>query len=130
MFPDRQPFWRLDVMRSLLIPPTGAEIPLSAQRCIVLEMLMAEPGRIVPRSHILAALGHCDDEYGNHRLETLISRLRTDVRKSGPDAQLPIHARHNLGYAFHEEATIVSPEAKSRQAERPLAGTRTGQCFT
>jgi len=92
--------WQLDAKRSVLLTPRGIEVPLSAQKCTFLKLLFANPGDTVPRSEIYAVLGHADDEYARQRVETMITRLRSDVRSSDPESELPVRARHNLGYAF------------------------------
>ena len=98
--PAKQAAWQLDAKRSVLLTPRGIEVPLSAQKCAFLKLLFTTPGDTVPRSEIYAALGHADDEYARQRVETMITRLRSDVRSSDPESELPVRARHNLGYAF------------------------------
>lgn len=98
--PAEKAAWQLDAKRSVLLTPRGIEVPLSAQKCAFLKLLFARPGETVPRSEIYAELGHADDEYARQRVETMITRLRSDVRTSDPESELPVRARHNLGYAL------------------------------
>jgi DNA-binding response OmpR family regulator len=101
--PASKPGWYFDGVRSLLITPRNIAVPLSSQQAIVLELLTRKHGEAVPRSELLIALGHTDDEYADQRLETLLSRLRLKVRKADPESQLPVRSRQGIGYAFLDE---------------------------
>ena len=92
--------WRFDPLHSVLMTPSNISINLTAQECIVIKLLFAAPGETVSRSEIFSALGHPDDEYGRKRLETLLSRLRSKAHSLDPGSELPIRARHSMGYAF------------------------------
>lgn len=96
----RKPGWKLDAKRSILCTPNNIEVPLSAQKCILLNLLFDSPGEIIPRTTIYAAIGYPDDEYARQKLETMLTRLRNDVRGADPESELPVRARHNMGYAF------------------------------
>jgi DNA-binding response OmpR family regulator len=97
---ETQTGWGVDQLASILITPGGVKIPLSAQEFIFINMLMAKPGENISRRIIFTALNQPDDLYADKRLETMISRLRSKVRSADPGAELPVRARHNLGYAF------------------------------
>jgi DNA-binding response OmpR family regulator len=96
-------YWRFDPRTSTLTTPLGIDIPLTAHECILIRELLAEPGENVPRSEIFKALRQPDDLYADKRLETMISRLRSKVRMADAGSELPVRARHNLGYAFLAE---------------------------
>jgi DNA-binding response OmpR family regulator len=98
--PPSKPGWYFDGNRSLLISPHNVAIPLTSQQAIVLGLLTKHHGDSVPRSDLLAALGHSDDEHGNQRLETMLSRLRAKVRTADPDSEIPLRSRQSSGYAF------------------------------
>jgi len=101
--PPGQPgnaFWRFNPRHSVLMTPGEISINLSARESIVMRLLLAVPGATVSRSGIFSALGDPDDEYADKRLETLLSRLRSKVHTLDPEAELPIRARHCMGYAF------------------------------
>lgn len=95
--------WRFTSLTSTLFTPSGIQVRLTAQECIVMQRLMQVPGTIIPRSEIFGALGQKDDIYADKRLEAMISRLRSKVRAMDPCNELPVRARHNLGYAFLSE---------------------------
>lgn len=92
--------WHFDPQLSALQTPRGINVNLTARESIVMQLLLAVPGKTVRRSDIILALGHPDDEYGGKRVETLLSRLRAKTRHLDPEADLPIRARHGMGYAF------------------------------
>ena len=95
--------WNFSVQSSSLQTPSGVVIPLTAQECILLELLFAHLGTNVSRQQIFKALGQPDDISSNARVEVLISRLRAKVQKADTAVTLPLRARHNLGYVFLAE---------------------------
>jgi two-component system OmpR family response regulator len=74
----------------------GERIPLTRRECAILEALMREPGRVVPRERILA---HAWPDGADHRsnvLEVLIRRIREKVdRPCGTDS---VQTVRGLGY--------------------------------
>jgi len=90
--------WSFSAESSSLLTPNNICVALTAQECILLELLFAHLGKNVSRQQIFKALGQPDDISSNARVEVLISRLRAKVLKSDPTASLPLRARHNLGY--------------------------------
>ncbi len=100
MFGTPSRAWLFNSRISRLCTPTGTEIPLTAQECIVVRKLLETPGENVSRKDLFTALDQSDDHYADKRLEALVSRLRSKVRRCDADYELPVRARHNLGYAF------------------------------
>ena len=98
-----EPAWRFSALTSTLQTPTGNIIPLTAQECILMQRLLAAPGSNVSRRDIFTALNQPDDLYADKRLEALVSRLRNKVKAADAGCELPVRARHNLGYAFLAE---------------------------
>ena len=97
----RQPgHWHFNVVTSTLTNPNNRSARLTAQECNLLRSLVRSPGRNVSRQEIFQALRQPDDQYGDKRLEALVSRLRRKMKSVDPDVELPIRARHNQGYAF------------------------------
>lgn len=90
--------WKFHPESSSLQTPNGVAITLTAQECILLELLFAHLGKNVSRQQIFSALGQPDDISSNARIEVLISRLRAKVQKADPAVTLPLRARHNIGY--------------------------------
>lgn len=90
--------WR--IQSSALHAPGGAEVPLTHNEHLFLARLAAESGQAVPRDHLMEALGYAPDPSGAHRLDTLVSRLRSKVRRVAPGHELPVKPRHGCGYVL------------------------------
>lgn len=101
--------WRFNAKTSRLFTPKDIDIPLTAQELCFLRKLLETPGENVLRRDIFEALGQPNDHYADRRLETMVSRLRSKVRKADADHELPVHSRHNLGYAFLAEIECDQP---------------------
>jgi DNA-binding response OmpR family regulator len=110
--------WRLDALRSCLLTPTGATVPLTDNELRFLTPLLQQPGAVVDRDLLSKALDQIPDIYAMRRMETMLSRLRSKVQKVSPDEPLPVRARHGRGYAFLSEAENppVEPEPPARSA--------------
>jgi len=98
--------WRLDVIKSALVTPSGIEIQLTDNELRFLSPLLAHPGEVLDREFLLKALGHHSDIYGMRRMETLLSRLRAKVHRHSSGEILPVRARHSRGYAFLSEGNL------------------------
>ena len=95
--------WRLHKRKAELETPMGLTVGLTLHEVILLDQLMARPGFTFERQRLCDALDWPPDDRVDHRLETLISRLRKKVGAASPEDPLPIKARHGLGYAFLTE---------------------------
>jgi DNA-binding response OmpR family regulator len=98
--------WRFNPKTSKLFTPLQVEVPLTAHELSFLRKLIETPGENVLRKDIFLALGQPNDHYADRRLETMVSRLRSKVRKADPANELPVQSRHNLGYAFLAEIDL------------------------
>jgi DNA-binding response OmpR family regulator len=102
--PWKPMLWRFNAITSMLSTPNGFDMLLTAQECILMKTLLEIPGRNIARRDIFLALNQPDDLYADKRLEAMISRLRSKLKACDPSQELPVRARHNLGYAFLAEA--------------------------
>jgi DNA-binding response OmpR family regulator len=76
----------------------GREVLLTAREYSILEVLLRNRGRAVPRSTILLTVWGQEDERASASLEVLIARLR---RKLAPEGgQGPIRTHRGFGYAI------------------------------
>ncbi len=96
--------WRLVAEKSMLVAPNHQCVALTHNELQFLSVVFAEAGAPVSRERIAEALGHPPDHYGQRRVDTLISRLRQKVKEEARGLDLPIKARHNLGYVLLREA--------------------------
>lgn len=92
--------WRFVESASTLYTPNGSALLLTSHESLLLQLLLAIPGRTASYQEIHAALGQPNDRFGKARLEVLITRLRAKVSTIDPAATLPIKARRNIGYVF------------------------------
>lgn len=99
------PSWILELGPRRLLPPGCSAIALSQQDAIVLQVLMAEPERIVSRQQIVQSLGEDFLDYDQRRLDTQISRLRRKTEQA-TGLSLPINTARNAGYRFFASAAV------------------------
>ena len=99
--------WRLAKGRAVLETPDGVAVALTGPELQLLDRLLASPGVTVERADLLLALGWPQDDKADHRLATVISRLRTKVVAATPAFTLPLRARHGTGYVFAVEADPI-----------------------
>ncbi|BDU74220.1 response regulator transcription factor [Mesoterricola silvestris] len=92
--------WRLEPHASRLQSPAGAAVDLTDLELRFLTPLLERPGEVVEREHLFLALDQHPDIYASRRMETMVSRLRSKVRRLCPGEQLPVKARNGRGYAF------------------------------
>jgi DNA-binding response OmpR family regulator len=103
------PQWRLDLVRSRLIAPSGAEVGLTDSEFRFLCPLLERPGMVIDRDPLCQLLHQSTDIYAMRRMETMLSRLRAKVLRECPGEPLPVRARHGRGYAFLGEAESARP---------------------
>lgn len=90
---------RLDRDRRELVDADGSEIALTNAEYRLLEYLVLNPGRVIPRPELMAELGADLSHYGDRTIDVLILRLR---RKIEPVPSKPVHlqTRRGQGYFF------------------------------
>ena len=82
--------------RSLALWRGGVRVDLTPRECAVLELLLREHGRIVPRNHILEQAWPDGVDHRSNVLEVLIKRIREKVdRPFGADS---IETIRGVGY--------------------------------
>lgn len=99
--------WALDLGRRQLIAPNGVSVILNDAECQLLNLLFNSADRFARKGELLAGLATEDaEEYAPHRLEALVSRLRTKV-SNRCGLKLPLLASYGKGYAFGEPGRLV-----------------------
>lgn len=92
--------WQLDLgILSRLTAPNGARKHLSNNERILLGTLAQNPAKACSHAVLAAALGLHPDEFDKHRLEVIVSRLRSSVERS-TGLELPLKAIRGVGYSL------------------------------
>ena len=80
----------------------GREVPVTTREFDILEALVRQKGRVVPRRSLLLAIWGSEDEAAAGSLEVLIARLRRKLADAGaPEA---IRTLRGVGYALRTDA--------------------------
>ncbi|MGQ0621086.1 MAG: helix-turn-helix domain-containing protein [Panacagrimonas sp.] len=111
--------WRFDPVRWTLTTPSGYDMQLSMAECVVIDQLLGRAGLATSREHLRAALDRHHIRLYSRNLDSLISRLRRKVERTGRE-KLPIQAARNIGYVFtgRSETTAKPQAAESITAQR------------
>ena len=107
----------LDLARGALLGPDGAEVPLRPKSLALLRLLVENPGRVVDRDTIMAAVWP-DVVVGDKS----ITQCVRDIRKAlGDEAQQLLKTVPKRGYLLAAEVTPVESTAPAPRVERRLA---------
>lgn len=91
--------WRLDADGWCLLSPSGAVVALTKSERSLFACLSASPGKLVTREALIAALTSNVFDFDNHRLDSMIHRLRRKVADACGEP-LPLSAVHGEGYVL------------------------------
>jgi DNA-binding response OmpR family regulator len=89
---------------NLSLQIAGAAVDVSRREIAVLEALLRNQGRLLPRARLEQAVYSFDDEVTPNALEATISRLRRKLEAHGADVS--ITAMRGLGYAMTPRETV------------------------
>ena len=107
----------LDLARGALLGPDGAEVPLRPKSLALLRLLVENPGRVVDRDAIMAAVWP-DVVVGDES----ITQCVRDIRKAlGDEAQQLLKTVPKRGYLLAAEVTPAETTAPTPRVERRLA---------
>lgn len=90
---------RLDQTRRELLGPDGTEIPLTNAEYRLLDYLLRNPDRVIPRTELLHELGNDLSQYMDRTIDVLILRLRRKI-ESVPSKPVHLQTRRGQGYVF------------------------------
>ncbi|MFP2769894.1 response regulator transcription factor [Oceanisphaera sp. KMM 10153] len=96
----------LSIERQSLISPNAGDIPLTPQEYTVFRVMALQPLYPVSKSKLISSLGYQEYEYDNHRLETLMYRLRRKLKNI--ESELSIKAVYGKGYYINYPVQIIS----------------------
>lgn len=96
--------WKLNRDRVKLIAPNGQTVQLTLVELQLLTVLAVREGQVCKPAELAHGMGLLDDEWSQHRLEVIVSRLRSKVlREAGLPA--PVRTVRGMGYAWRAEAS-------------------------
>lgn len=115
--PQAAGHWRLDEQSMQLLSPNETPARLSMAELQVVRTLLGRPGTPCTHAEIAAALGLLPEEWDRHRVEVVVSRLRSKVERETGHA-IPIRSVRGVGYAMAQD---------ERLTPRPVGQLRTGR---
>lgn len=95
---NEQADWSLEARN--LVSPAGHKLLLSPQEAVLVDMLLRHRNSVCSKERLHDHLFGYDSETDPHRVDVIVSRLRTKARKQG--VELPIRALFGKGLAFLE----------------------------
>ena len=98
--------WRLDDQSMELMGPGHACVRLSMTEFQVARCLLNKAGLACSHAEIAAAMGLMPDEWDRHRVEVVVSRLRTKVERD-TGRSFPIRSVRGVGYAMAQEERLT-----------------------
>lgn len=101
--PRQQPCWTLNSDGWMLHAPNGHAVALTAAERDLVQFLSAAPAKVFTREQIIRGMGHKSEYYLDHRLNMVVSRLRSKVR-SQTGITLPLHTVRHRGLMWHPPA--------------------------
>ena len=90
---------RLDRENRELIGADGTEIALTNAEYRLLDYFLLHPGRVIPRTELLAELGSDISQYVDRTIDVLILRLRRKI-ETVPSKPVHLQTRRGQGYIF------------------------------
>ncbi|OAX54179.1 response regulator transcription factor [Xanthomonas graminis] len=91
--------WQLSEDGWCLLAPSGAAAALTASERRLCRRLLEQPGLLVAREALIAALTDRVYDFDAHRLDSMVHRLRSKAQRRCGVA-LPLAAVHGKGYIF------------------------------
>lgn len=95
--------WKFDPLDWKLHAPNGRSLRLGLSERLIVEHLLAQPGKVVPREDLIGTIAESTYDFDPHRLEMLIHRLRRKVKEM-LHLPLPLHTVRGKGYTMLLEA--------------------------
>lgn len=100
--PKELALWKLNRDRAKIIAPNGQTVQLTLVELQLLTILASRDGQACKPAELGRGMGLMDDEWSQHRLEVIVSRLRNKVlRETGLPA--PVRTVRGMGYAWRAD---------------------------
>lgn len=91
--------WQMEADSSFVMATNGVRVRLSVNEAQLLRLLLKQPGAICSHVELGMALGLTADEIDKHRIEVILSRLRSKAARSA-GVPLPIFSERGVGYSL------------------------------
>jgi DNA-binding response OmpR family regulator len=98
--------WTFDPAQWLLQAPNGNAVRLNSSEMRVIQRLVESAGTAVAREELRIELGHGHGGSGNQKLDALISRLRSKIRRRTA-SPAPVQTLHGRGYLFSAPVRVT-----------------------
>jgi DNA-binding response OmpR family regulator len=103
----KEQFWQLLTHQQILYAPTGQAIELTYREMLVLRELASSSNKTVEVKQIVNILGENWLDFEKNRLELLLSRIRSKVKKYNRQEN-PIKPIRNIGYKLLIPIKVVN----------------------
>ncbi len=97
--------WSLDLASAMLVAPNGFKSRVTVNESIFLQKLIDHAGRTCTHVELGAALGVHPDDLDKHRVEVIVSRMKTKIERT-VGLPLPLRAVRGLGYSLVDVAKV------------------------
>lgn len=91
--------WQMETDSSFVMAPNGVRVRLSVNEAQLLRVLLKQSGAICSHVELGMALGLTLDEIDKHRIEVILSRLRSKAARSA-GVPLAIQSERGIGYSL------------------------------
>ncbi|MBY4677070.1 response regulator transcription factor [Marinobacterium arenosum] len=96
-------YWHFNEETQVLGNIHGGVVNLTRNESVVLQTLIANAERVMPRDELLKALGNREWSYSDRTIDVLIARLRSKFKSLGIDTGCLV-TQYGIGYMFMELA--------------------------
>lgn len=91
--------WRVDLTAASVVSPGGVSVSLTLSELQLLRILAEHSPEVCTAMELGRAIGLLPDEFDKHRIEVVISRLRTKINRLA-GTPIPIRAERGIGYSL------------------------------
>lgn len=105
------PAWQLNTALSRVVAPNGSAKRISHSELLLLTVLARKGGEAGSHTELASALSLHPDEFDKHRIEVIVSRLKTSVQRETGSA-LPLRSVRGIGYALSGMRLVQELQSK------------------
>ncbi|MFC6670664.1 response regulator transcription factor [Marinobacterium aestuariivivens] len=98
--------WHFSAESQMIACGTGTQASLTRNETLVLQALISNAGRVMPREELLKALGNREWNYSDRTIDVLIARLRGKFKQLAIDTGCLV-THYGIGYMFMEIAPAI-----------------------